>query len=149
MCSLVVRFRKIQVNRSVRTMRKSFAVIPTNTTINNAITTESFRFGKPSLTLKSTFVLLFLLNSSSNHYSSHGFFVTPTTPASSVSTSTTTTTTRMMSTSTSTTDTNRKYNAIVKNQKVPGLKHGMNYIQLGDSDLMVSKICCKCRVEVL
>ena len=36
------------------------------------------------------------------------------------------------------------YNTIVRNQKVPGLKHGMDYIQLGDSDLVVSKICCKC-----
>jgi hypothetical protein len=43
-------------------------------------------------------------------------------------------------------NTNNKntYNTIVRNQKVPGLKHGMDYIQLGDSDLIVSKICCKC-----
>ncbi len=47
----------------------------------------------------------------------------------------------MMNTKTS----SHKYNAIVRNQKVPGLKHGMDYIQLGDSDLVVSKICCKCR----
>jgi hypothetical protein len=51
----------------------------------------------------------------------------------------------MSTTTTTTASTNNipKYNAIVKNQKVPGLKHGMDYIQLGDSDLIVSKICCK------
>lgn len=30
---------------------------------------------------------------------------------------------------------------IVKNVKVPGLKNGMDYQQLGDSDLVVSKVC--------
>jgi hypothetical protein len=32
---------------------------------------------------------------------------------------------------------------IKKNVIVPGLKHGMDYIQLGDSDLVVSKVCSK------
>jgi hypothetical protein len=34
-----------------------------------------------------------------------------------------------------------KYNAIVKNVAVPGLQHGMDYVTLGDSDLVVSKVC--------
>jgi aryl-alcohol dehydrogenase-like predicted oxidoreductase len=32
-------------------------------------------------------------------------------------------------------------NKIVKNVAAPGLKNGMDYIQLGDSDLIVSKVC--------
>jgi hypothetical protein len=31
--------------------------------------------------------------------------------------------------------------ASVKNVAVPGLKNGMEYARLGDSDLVVSKIC--------
>ena len=31
--------------------------------------------------------------------------------------------------------------SIVRNEKVPGLKNGMDYVQLGDSDLIVSKVC--------
>jgi hypothetical protein len=34
-----------------------------------------------------------------------------------------------------------KYNAIVKNVAVPGLQTGMDYVTLGDSDLVVSKVC--------
>jgi len=30
----------------------------------------------------------------------------------------------------------------VKNLAVPGLKNGMDYVKLGDSDLEVSKVCC-------
>ena len=30
---------------------------------------------------------------------------------------------------------------VVGNEQVPGLKNGMDYVQLGDSDLVVSKIC--------
>jgi hypothetical protein len=51
-----------------------------------------------------------------------------------------------MSSSSSTTSTTKRtlfYNSIVSNKSVPGLKNGMDYIQLGDSDLIVSKICCK------
>jgi hypothetical protein len=33
------------------------------------------------------------------------------------------------------------YNAIVKNVAVPGLQNGMDYVTLGDSDLVVSKVC--------
>jgi hypothetical protein len=29
----------------------------------------------------------------------------------------------------------------VGNEKVPGLKNGMDYVKLGDSDLVVSKVC--------
>ena len=31
----------------------------------------------------------------------------------------------------------------VTNKQVPGLKNGMDYVQLGDSDLVVSKVCSK------
>lgn len=31
---------------------------------------------------------------------------------------------------------------IIKNVAVPGLKNGMDYVKLGDSDLEVSKVCC-------
>ena len=34
-----------------------------------------------------------------------------------------------------------KSTAIVKNLSVPGLKNGMDYVRLGDSDLVVSKVC--------
>jgi hypothetical protein len=34
-----------------------------------------------------------------------------------------------------------QYNAIVKNVAVPGLQNGMDYVTLGDSDLVVSKVC--------
>lgn len=44
---------------------------------------------------------------------------------------------RAMSTSTSSSQTSR---AVMK-KMVPGLKNGMDYVQLGDSDLMVSKVC--------
>jgi hypothetical protein len=30
---------------------------------------------------------------------------------------------------------------VVKTLSVPGLKNGMDYVQLGDSDLVVSKVC--------
>ncbi|GKY90465.1 hypothetical protein MPSEU_000020300 [Mayamaea pseudoterrestris] len=33
------------------------------------------------------------------------------------------------------------YNAIVKNVFVPGLENGMDYTRLGDSDLVISKVC--------
>jgi len=36
---------------------------------------------------------------------------------------------------------NKKYNAVVKNAAVPGLKNGMDYQKLGGSDLVVSKVC--------
>ena len=135
--------------------------IPTTTT-----TIKLVRLGKSSsVTVNSIFALLLLFwsrpshNSGNNnrnnnihrYYCSHAFlFVTPTTTtpsirssnSNSVSTTHHTATRLTMSSSTSTTLKN-KYNAIVKNQKVPGLKHGMDYIQLGDSDLIVSKICCK------
>jgi hypothetical protein len=32
---------------------------------------------------------------------------------------------------------------IVKNVPVSGLQNGMDYVQLGDSDLIVSKVCSK------
>ena len=32
-------------------------------------------------------------------------------------------------------------NAITKNVAVPGLKNGMDFVNLGDSDLEVSKVC--------
>jgi hypothetical protein len=32
-------------------------------------------------------------------------------------------------------------NCLLKNVAVPKLKHGMDYVQLGDSDLVVSKVC--------
>jgi hypothetical protein len=35
----------------------------------------------------------------------------------------------------------KAYNAIVKNVAVPGLQNGMDYVTLGDSDLVVSKVC--------
>jgi hypothetical protein len=35
----------------------------------------------------------------------------------------------------------KSYNAIVKNVAVPGLQNGMDYVTLGDSDLVVSKVC--------
>ena len=139
-------------------MRNCFGWIPTTYryfTTPSTTTIQSFRFGPSSIKLQSTyFLLIALLNSSSrcsHYYSSHGFiFVTPTTtppttPSVVTSTTTTSTSSRLMSTSTiGSTNTNiqKKCNAIVKNQKVPGLKHGMDYIQLGDSDLIVSKICC-------
>lgn len=31
--------------------------------------------------------------------------------------------------------------SIVRNEKVPGLKNGMDFVKLGDSDLVVSKVC--------
>ena len=31
--------------------------------------------------------------------------------------------------------------AIVENRKVPGLQNGMDYVKLGSSDLIVSKVC--------
>lgn len=34
---------------------------------------------------------------------------------------------------------------IVKNVAVPGLANGMDYARLGDSDLIVSKVCSTCR----
>jgi hypothetical protein len=36
---------------------------------------------------------------------------------------------------------------IVKNVKVPGLKNGMDYVKLGDSDLVVSKVCSTYAVD--
>jgi hypothetical protein len=33
------------------------------------------------------------------------------------------------------------YNAVVKTAQVPGLERGMDYVKLGDSDLVVSKVC--------
>ena len=30
---------------------------------------------------------------------------------------------------------------IIKNENVPGLKNGMDYVRLGDSDLVVSNVC--------
>ena len=143
---------------SLRTMRNYFDWIPnTYRYITTPSTTiKYFRLGPSSIKLQSTyFLLIALLNSSSrcsHYYSSHGFIfvtpttTTPTTPSVVTTTTTTSTSTRLMSTSTTSTSTNtniqKKYNAIVKNQKVPGLKHGMDYLQLGDSDLIVSKICC-------
>jgi len=38
-------------------------------------------------------------------------------------------------------ETDNVYNKIVKTVQVPGLKNGMDYIKLGDSDLIVSKVC--------
>lgn len=35
---------------------------------------------------------------------------------------------------------------IQKNVQVPGLKNGMDYVQLGDSDLIVSKVCSKSKM---
>jgi hypothetical protein len=34
-----------------------------------------------------------------------------------------------------------RYNAVVKNAAVSGLQNGMDYVKLGDSDLVVSKVC--------
>jgi hypothetical protein len=34
-----------------------------------------------------------------------------------------------------------QYDAIVKNVAVPGLQNGMDYVALGESDLVVSKVC--------
>ena len=31
---------------------------------------------------------------------------------------------------------------IVRNKAVPSLENGMDYVKLGDSDLVVSKVCC-------
>lgn len=42
---------------------------------------------------------------------------------------------------TSTTKTDANMRAPVKNIKVPGLENGMDYVKLGDSDLVVSKVC--------
>jgi hypothetical protein len=42
----------------------------------------------------------------------------------------------------------RNSKMLPKNQPVPGLQHGMDYIQLGDSDLLVSKICCKLYIYI-
>jgi len=39
------------------------------------------------------------------------------------------------------TSSSSKRKEIVKNEDVPGLKNGMDYVTLGDSDLVVSKIC--------
>jgi hypothetical protein len=33
------------------------------------------------------------------------------------------------------------YNAVVKAAQVPGLETGMDYVKLGDSDLVVSRVC--------
>lgn len=38
-------------------------------------------------------------------------------------------------------ETGNVYNKILKNVQVPGLKNGMDYIKLGNSDLIVSKVC--------
>ena len=37
--------------------------------------------------------------------------------------------------------TKNKLKQIVKTESVPGLKNGMDYVKLGDSDLVVSNIC--------
>jgi hypothetical protein len=53
---------------------------------------------------------------------------------------------RGLSTTASTTTTTTTKNAatmIKKNVAVPGLKNGMDYVQIGDSDLIASKVCSK------
>jgi hypothetical protein len=57
-------------------------------------------------------------------------------------TTTTTTTTTVPPTTKSTTMTPKTRTTIHHTKQVPGLQNGMDYIQLGDSDLLVSKICC-------
>lgn len=47
--------------------------------------------------------------------------------------------TRALSSTPSTSTTSR--NAIVKNEQVPGLEHGMDYVKMGSSELVVSKVC--------
>lgn len=49
--------------------------------------------------------------------------------------------------STTTTTDTCSARGIVKNVQVPGLKNGMDYVRLGDSDLVVSKVCSTYRSE--
>lgn len=60
-----------------------------------------------------------------------------------ISHSVTTSTVRSLSSVAPATTSKNTATTIIKNVQVPGLKNGMDYVKLGHSDLVVSKVCSK------